>query len=146
MKKTIENIEQSIYKGTVSYSIKFTDGVNGLLTNSTLVKELGGNLPDTWANGKEVDADVEEVTNAAKGTKWNSIKPAQAGGSAPASTGSSYSGGYKGDDQFSKMINTAMMSAASIVGEKPDVAKEVVVELFNTLLNAMVEAYKRIKV
>lgn len=142
MEKTIKKLEQSIYNGKVSYSVDFDDGSGGLLTNSTLVQEMGGNLPANWVEGGKVDAEVEQVTSPKTGKAWYSVKPSQASStqaaSQPTSTGKT---GWKGDDVYSKMVNTAMMVSADVaVGKDPNA----IVSIFEQLVDAMVKKYKAI--
>lgn len=141
MKKTIKSLEQSIYNGKVSYKVSFEDGVNGLLTNSTLVKEMGGNLPGNWKDGAEVDVEIDEVQKKDGSGSWTSVKPASQGSSP--SSGGKYS--FKGEDVYSKMVNTAMLATSNIIGEKPDVNFKVVTDLFEGLLESMINNYKKYK-
>lgn len=142
MKKTIKSLEQSIYNGKVSYKVAFEDGVSGLLTNSTLVKEMGGNLPSNWKDGAEVDVDVDEVQKKDGSGSWSSIKPASQANAAP-SGGGKYS--FKGEDVYSKMVNTSMLATSNIVGEQPDVNLNTVVGLFEGLLESMIRNYEKYK-
>jgi len=145
MKKTIQKLEQSIYKGGVSYKVAFADGESGLLTNSTLVKEFGGNLPETWKIGNEVDAIVEVVTKPDGSGQWTSIKPdngqaPQQAYQAPQASGAAVSvpskgSTWTGEDRFSKMINTAMICASNFYAEKDTVND------YKVVMNAFVDFY-----
>lgn len=141
MEKTIKKLEQSIYNGKVSYSVDFDDGSGGLLTNSTLTQDFGGNLPASWVEGGKVDADVEQVTSK-NGKQWYSVKPAKAqapqGAPQPTSTGKS---SWKGDDVYSKMVNTAMMVAGDVAVGKDQAS---IIATFDALVDAMVKKYKLI--
>ena len=144
MQKTIKEIKDQVYNGKVSYSITFEDGTNGLLTNSTLMKEFGGNLPSSWVVGGAVEVAIEEVQKKGGGGTWNAVSPVTATNTPAPSQQTNYAGtpqkSSKDYTPWSALINTSLMSAVSFHEGKPS-TEEQVLKTFNDFLNGTVSAF-----
>ena len=152
MQKVIKEIKSSDYKGNTSYSVTFTDDSDGLVTASTIEKELDGKFPSDWKDGATVECDIEEVKSRKGDGVWFSIKPivskSLVSSPLPTNTPSSASS-YKltpeerNMEAAKEIVLKAILSSAEIISNQPDKLK-VWANLIEQISVDAFETYKKL--
>ena len=147
-KEIIKEVKQVEYGGKKSLSItleKEENGknVNGLLTADRLASMPEGFNPEV---GSVHEVVIEKVKKRDGSGTWTSISfPELEKKSDKPSTGRFPQKTYGAqEDAYSKIVNTALMSAASIATASP-VGDTDVIKLFNSLVDAAVTKYESVK-